>query len=794
MKKLLISTIFIFLSFLGFAQDFKVSGTVTDNQGEVLTGVNVYEKGTANGAVTDFDGIYSIQLSEGTHYLIFHYGKNYEVELFVDGDRTFDYSIEGKRHSLDEVLVRAVRAADDAPVTHSNLDKEDLENRNLGQDIPIMLNYLPSVVSTTDAGAGVGYTSIRVRGSDATRINVTLNGIPYNDSESQGTFWVNMPDFTSSIQSLQLQRGVGTSSNGSGAFGASLNMLTDDVSAKAYGEIGNSVGSFNTHKHNVKFSTGLLSDHFELAGRLSTIKSDGYIDRASSDLKSYFLHGAFKNKNTLIKVLTFGGTQETYQAWNGLEDPEKLENDRTFNSAGMYTDKNGEIQFYENEVDNYKQDHYQMLWSQRFNNYWSSNVSVNYTRGMGYFEQYKEDQKFSTYGLSPIGIGGDTINRTDLIRRRYLDNHFYAANADVTYRKDNLEVSAGAFYSYYTGGHYGEILWARYASDSEIGDRYYDGDADKSEFTVFSKATYILDDSWSLFGDLQGRFINYKTSGITSDLIEMVMDEDYSFFNPKAGVTYKLNPSNQFYFSYGKAHREPSRTDFRENITTAEKLDDFELGWRFASEKVKISTNLYYMDYKDQLVLSGEMSDTGAPLRTSSGKSYRLGLEIDAEVQLMPTLKIRPNIALSSNKNVDFVTSIDGELKNLGKTPISFSPSVIAGNMLEYTPVKNFQISLLSKFVGEQYMGNTNSEASKLDSYFINDVNIAYRLDNLPVVKEIVFSALINNIFNVEYISNGFYYTYDDDYSNPGTVTTIEGAGYFPQATINFLLGATIKF
>lgn len=793
MNKLLISTIFVFLSFLGFAQDFEVSGTVTDHRGEILPGVNVYEKGTTNSAVSDFDGKYIIQLSEGTHDLIFHYGESYEVELFVDGDRTFNYTI-ANRQSLDEVLVRAVRAAEDAPITHSNLDKEDLESRNLGQDIPVMLNYLPSVVSTTDAGAGVGYTSIRVRGSDATRINVTLNGIPYNDSESQGTFWVNMPDFTSSIQSLQLQRGVGTSSNGSGAFGASLNMLTDDVSETAYGEIGNSVGSFNTHKHNVKFSTGLLSNHFELAGRLSTIKSDGYIDRASSDLKSYFLQGAFKNKNTLLKVLTFGGVQETYQAWNGLEDPEKLENDRTFNSAGMYTDRNGEIQFYEHEVDNYKQDHYQMLWNQRFNNYWSSNVSVNYTRGFGYFEQYKEDQSFSTYGLNPIGMGGDTINSTDLIRRRYLDNHFYAANADVNYKKDNLEVNAGAFYSSYTGDHYGEILWARYASDSETGDRYYDGDADKSEFTVFSKATYSFGDAWTLFGDLQGRFINYKTSGITSDLVEMVMDEDYSFFNPKAGVTYKLNPSNQFYFSYGKAHREPSRTDFRENITTAEKLDDFELGWRFTSKNTKVSTNLYYMDYKDQLVLSGEMSDTGRPLRTSSGNSYRFGLEIDAEVQIMPTLKIRPNIALSSNKNHDFVTSIDGELRNLGKTNISFSPSVIAANMLEYTPVKNFQISLLSKFVGEQFMGNTDSEASKLDSYFINDVNIAYRLNNLPVVKEIVFSALINNIFNVEYISNGFYYTYDDDWSNPGAVTTIEGAGYFPQATINFLVGATVKF
>ncbi len=794
MKSLLMSTVFIFLSLLGFSQEFTVSGTITDNRGQVLSGVKVYEKGTVQGVVSDFDGHYAIQLSQGIHYLVFHYGESHEIEILVDADQIYDYSMGNKHQSLDEVLVKAIRVDEDAPVTHSNLDKMDLEKRNLGQDIPIMLNYLPSVVTTTDAGAGVGYTHMRVRGSDASRINVTVNGIPYNDSESQGTFWVNMPDFTSSIQSLQLQRGVGTSTNGSGAFGASLNMLTDEVSEKAYGEIGNSFGSYNTHKHNVKFSTGLLSDHFELSGRLSTIKSDGYIDRASSDLKSYFLQGAFKKENTLIKVLTFGGVQQTYQAWNGLEDPEKLENDRTFNTAGMYTDQNGDIQFYENEVDSYKQDHYQMLWSQRFNNNWSTNFSANYTRGLGYFEQYKENQKFANYGLSPIGIGGDTINRTDLIRKRWLDNHFYAANANVNYTSSDLEVTAGAFYSYYTGDHYGEILWARYASDSELGDRYYDGDADKREFTVFSKATYMINDSWSLFGDLQGRFITYKTSGITSDLVEMVMDENYSFFNPKAGATYKLNSANQFYFSYGKAHREPSRTDFRENITTAEKLDDYELGWRFVSKNTKVSTNIYYMDYTDQLVLSGEMGDTGRALRTNSGKSYRIGLEVDAEVQIVPTLKLRPNIALSSNKNVDFVTSLNGELVTLGKTNISFSPSIIASNMLEFSPVKNFQIGFLSKFVGDQYMGNTDSEASKLASYFINDLNIVYRLDNLPMVKEILFSALINNIFNVKYISNGFFYTWDDDYSNPGTVSTVEGAGYFPQATINFLAGVTVKF
>ena len=699
-----------------------------------------------------------------------------------------------KVHSLDEVLVQAVRVDADSPITHSNIDKRELEKRNLGQDVPYMLNYLPSVVTTSDAGAGVGYTSIRVRGSDASRVNVTLNGIPYNDSESQGSFWVNLPDFTSSVQSLQLQRGVGTSTNGSGAFGASLNLLSDAISDEANGEISNSFGSYKTHKHNVKFSTGLLSNHFELAGRLSTIKSDGYIDRASSDLKSYFLQGAFVNRNTLIKALAFGGKNITYQSWNGLEDPEKLNNDRTYNTAGMYTDENGNIQFYDNEIDNYAQDHYQLLWNQRFDNNWSTNLSFNYTRGRGYFEQYKEDQKFKTYGFEPIVIGNDTINKTDLIRRRWLDNHFYAANANVNYKNNKIDFTAGAFYSYYTGDHYGEVIWARFASNSAIRDRYYESNAEKKEFTIFSKATYRINDQWSVFGDLQGRFLNYSTTGITSDLVLMEIDETYAFFNPKAGLTYKLNTSNQFYFSYGKAHREPSRNDYEQGIITPEKLDDFELGWRFASPKIKVNTNVFYMNYTDQLVLSGQLNDVGSPLRTSSGKSYRLGLEVDAEIQILKNLRTIPNVALSSNKNVDFVSSIDGELVELGNTNISFSPSVVVGNMLEFSPTKKLQFGFLTKFVGEQYMGNIDSEASILKSYFINDLNIIYTLDGLPWIKEVVFSALVNNIFNVKYESNGYFYTYDDDYSNPGTVTTIEGAGYYPQATINFLVGATIKF
>ena len=795
MKKLLISTFFTLFSFIVFSQEFTVSGVVTDAEGQPLAGANVFLKGDGS-TITDFNGKYQVVLNSGTQVIGFSYvGYSQEIRsVIVTGNLELNIALKKMEETLDEVLVKAVRVDVDSPITHSNLDKEELEKRNLGQDVPYMLNYLPSVVTTSDAGAGVGYTYIRVRGSDASRVNVTLNGIPYNDSESQGTFWVNLPDFTSSVQSLQLQRGVGTSTNGSGAFEASLNLLSDAVSNEAYGEIANSFGSYNTRKHNVKFSTGLLSEHFELAGRLSTIQSDGYIDRASSDLKSYFLQGAFVDRNTLVKALVFGGREETYQSWNGLEDPEKLENDRTYNTVGMYTDEDGNIRFYDNEVDNYAQDHYQLLWNQRFNNNWSTNVSLNYTKGKGYFEQYKEDEDFETYGFEPIEMGGDTINTTDLIRRRWLDNHFYAANANVNYKDDEFDVTTGAFYSYYTGDHFGEVIWARYASNSEIRDRYYEGNGEKSEFTVFSKATYRIDEQWSVFGDLQGRFLNYKTMGITSDLVPLNVDENYSFFNPKAGLTYKLNLSNQFYFSYGKAHREPSRNDYEQGIVTPEKLDDFELGWRIASDKIKVNSNLYFMNYKDQLVLSGELNDVGAPLRTSSGKSYRLGLEVDAEIQILKNLRALPNLALSTNKNVDFVASIDGELVNLGNTNISFSPSVVAGNMLEYSPIEKLQFGFLSKFVGEQYMGNIDSETSKLDSYFVNDLNIVYTLDTLPWVKEVVFSALVNNIFNVEYISNGYFYTYDDDFSNPGTITTIEGAGYYPQATINFLVGATVKF
>lgn len=700
-----------------------------------------------------------------------------------------------KTEILDEVLVKAVRVEATSPITHSNVTKQQLAKRNLGQDIPVLLNYLPSVVTTTDAGAGVGYTGIRVRGINAQSTNVTINGIPYNDAESLGTFWVNLGDFASSVESLQLQRGVGTSTNGSGAFGASINVLTDAVSNEANGEISNSFGSYNTRKHTVKFSTGLLNNHFELAGRLSQIASDGYIDRASSDLKSYFLQASYVDNNTLIKAITFGGKEVTYQSWNGLEDLELLENNRTFNTAGMYTDDEGNTRFYDNEVDNYNQDHYQLHWNERYNNNWSTNLGLNYTYGRGYFEQYKEDEDFADYNLEEITIGGETVNTTDLIRRRWLDNDFYVVNASANYKKDALNMTFGSSYSNYDGDHFGEIIWAQYASNSEIGDRYYEGNGRKKDFSTFVKATYRLNDKVSLYGDLQLRNVDYKTSGLTSDRVPFNVDENYSFFNPKAGITYKLNDENNFYFSYARANREPNRDDFENNETVKpEQLNDFELGWRHITEKFRININGYYMLYNEQLVLTGNIDNVGNPIRTNSGDSYRLGLEVEATVKLTDKFLVQPNFTISSNKNKETVASIDGELVNLGKTNISFSPEFVAANAIVFQPKESFQLSFLSKYVGEQFMGNTDAKASKLDSYFINDFNIVYEIKMNSIFKSVVLSGLVNNVFGVKYISNGYYYTYDDTWSVPGSTTTIEGAGYYPQATTNFLVGATLKF
>jgi iron complex outermembrane receptor protein len=762
---------------------FKLSGNVTDGNNP-LPGASILLKGTTIGVTSDFEGNFSFSLEKGNYTLVISaISQPKEVLVNLTKDSFISINMADSFVNLEEVLVSAVRVKATSPVTHSNVTKEDLEKRNLGQDIPMLLNYLPSVVTTSDAGTGIGYSGIRVRGSDATRVNITINGIPYNDAESQGTYWVNMPDFTSSTESMQLQRGVGTSTNGSGAFGASLNLLTDAVSEDSFGEIITSAGSYNTFKNTVKFSTGKINDQIEFSGRLSKIDSDGYIDSAWSDLKSYFLQAAYVDDNTLIKALTFGGHEKTYQAWYGVTTEEMESLGRTYNPYK-----------YENEIDNYKQDHYQLHWNEKLSNKWSTNVGLNYTYGRGYYEQYKEGEDFADYDLTPIIIGGETINETNLIRRRWLDNDFYVLNANATYKNSELEFILGTSLSNYKGDHFGEIIWAEYASSSQIRDHYYESESKKNDVNIFGKLTYNLNNSWTLFTDLQGRFVTFKTSGLTSDRNSINVDESYSFFNPKAGLTYKYNNFSSFYLSYARANKEPNRNDFENAVNTSEKLNDFELGWRLSNKNFKINTNIYYMLYKNQLVLTGAIDDTGAPLRATSGKSYRLGLEVDALIRLSNKFSLQPNIAISSNKNVDFVTSWNGELVDLGNTDISFSPNIIAANAIVFQPAKSIQFSLLSKFVGEQFMGNIDNKNSKLESYFVNDFNASYEVKPNKVFKAIVFNALINNIFNTEYISNGYYFTYDDTWSVNGKTTTLDGAGYYPQATRNFLIGATLKF
>ena len=677
--------------------------------------------------------------------------------------------------NLEEVIVSSVRVKDNIPIAFNNVSKEEISKRNLGQDIPILLNFLPNVVTTSDAGAGIGYTGIRIRGVNSQSTNVTINGIPYNDAESLGTFWVDLPDFSSSVENLQVQRGIGTSVNGSSAFGASINILTDKISQNPYFESANTIGSFNTVKNNFRFSTGLLNETIEFSGRLSKIDSDGYIDRASSDLKSYFLQLSYKKNKTLLKFLNFGGHEITYQAWNGI-DLQTLENNRTYNPSGLYYDLNGEERFHENEVDNYKQDHFQFHWTQSFSENLSSNLGLNLTNGRGYYEQYNEN------------------GSEDFITRKWLDNQFYVINYTLNYLKNNNNIIFGSTYSEYDGDHFGETIWSQNSGDIEFTDLFYNGNGLKKDFSNFIKSIYQISNDISIYADLQLRNIDYQTSGSTSNIDQLVVDKKYSFFNPKAGLNYDINQKNKIYFSLSKAHREPTRSDFENNINIQpEELIDYELGWKYNAEKFFFNSNLYYMGYKNQLVLTGALDDVGSPIRENSGKSYRMGIELESVYKATNKLNISANISLSENKNVDYKTNYNGVITDWGDTDISFSPNVISSAGIQFSASQDLTFTLLNKFVGNQYMSNTESNISKLSSYSTTDLNILYTIKNSAYFSEIIVTAMINNIFNKEYVSNGYYYTYDDTWSDPNLITTIEGTGYYPQAKRNFLLGLTFK-
>jgi iron complex outermembrane receptor protein len=686
--------------------------------------------------------------------------------------------------NLDEVTVNSLRAKNNSPVPFVNISKKDLENTNLAQDLPTLLKNTPSVLTTSDSGSGIGYSSIRVRGSDQSRVNVTINGVPYNDSESMSVYWVNLPDFASSIESIQIQRGVGTSTNGSAAFGGSVNIQTNAASDVALFEINNSLGSFNTVKNSVSFSTGFINDKFELSGRLSRIKSGGYIDRSGSKLRSYFLQGIYKDSNTLIKLLNFAGHEITDQAWFGI-DSTTLESNRRYNPAGEYYDKNGNVLYYDNQDDNYKQDHYQLHWNQDYENGWISNFGLHYTYGRGFFENYN--------------LAFDS-NSSDNIDRRWLDNDFYGLIFSFNNNSDNYNAIIGGSYNKYEGEHFGEYLWNAGSNElSNFKERFYSDHGNKSELNFYAKLDYYLSKKLSIYGDLQYRNINYNAIitpySVSSGYVEQgydKIDKKFNFFNPKIGLNYNHNENNQFYISYARAQREPTRADYASGSPNPEKLDDFELGWRRNFNSFSINLNAFYMLYDDQLVLTGERDINGYEIRTNVGESYRLGLEIDTKLFINSSLDIESNLSISENKNKNLFFSFDGELKNYGNTDIAYSPKFIANNIINFYPNDKTSVSLRSNYISEQFFAQTNSPISKLDSFYTNDLNLSHEIYLNDFVDELKIKLLINNIFDLEYTSYGGYYTYDVPEGN--SLKTYEGTYYYPQSGINLLLGLDIKF
>ncbi len=688
-----------------------------------------------------------------------------------------------KIKELNEVVVRSTRANEKTGMAFTNVYQRDIRKQNLGQDLPFLLNQLPSVVVSSDAGAGVGYTGIRIRGSDPTRINVTLNGVPYNDSESQGTFWVNMPDFASSVQSIQVQRGVGTSTNGAGAFGASLNISTLGYEREAFGETNLSYGSFNTMKVNVMASTGLLNNHFVVDARLSKLSSDGYIDRASSDLKSFYFSTGYYNKSNFIRLNIFSGKEVTYQAWEGV--PEKLlKTNRTYNP---YT--------YPNQVDNYQQDNYQLISSFKLSERWTFNPTLHYTRGKGYYEQFRSDDALAGYKLPNVIIGGDTITSTDLVRRKWLDNHFYGITYSFDYQSNKkLSANIGGAWNKYDGHHFGEVIWTKLAETPANDYRWYTSRSLKTDFNIFGKVYYQLSDRFNLFGDVQYRTVGYDMKGIADKLQDITRNTSFSFFNPKVGMNYQLSTGASVYASYAIGNKEPNRTDFVDNIKAPkpEHLEDLEAGYRWANQKLSFDANFYYMNYRNQLVLTGQVNGVGEAIRVNVPKSYRAGIELVANWNFAPKWRLNANATFSQNKIKNFtetVVNYDGgadKVNQYTKTDISFSPNVIAGGQLSFAPVKNLEFTWLPKYVGKQYMDNTADEKRKLNAFFVNDLRANFTV-HPKMVKEMTFSLLVNNILNHLYESNGYTYSYIYEQQ------VVTENFYYPQAGTNFLLAVRVR-
>ena len=796
MKQFMGTMAAIIISLYSIAQTSKVSvsGTVIDAAtGKPLPAASV-KLGTTV-AIADEDGKFVFhRVKQGSYELVatnVGYADNKQKLEVSETTKGLIISLKSSPLYLQALEIKALRASDKAPFTKTNISKEDLAQTNIGQDMPYMLSQTPSTVIESDAGNGVGYTHITIRGVDAQRTNVTLNGIPYNDAEDQGVYFVDLPDFTSSLSSIQVQRGVGTSSNGTGSFGAGINLQTNEFIAQPYAEVNNSYGSFNTIKNTVKIGTGLFDDHFTVDARLSRIESDGYIDRATSDLQSFAVSGAYINKNTSVRLNIFSGKEKTYQSWYGVPEDSMITN-RRYNPEGL--ESNGT--FYANQTDNYQQNHYQLFINHEFNMHFSFNTAGFFTPGVGYYQSYVPGAYYSSYGLPNPVVGNDTVTSTDLINQQWLNNKFYGQILSVQYKKDKDQVIIGGGWTRYEGGHYGNVIWAQNGG-IPADYQWYNNEALKTDENIYAKWEHQLNHHLTFYADMQYKHVGYTMNGFDFDPTRYVK-EKWDFLNPKLGLTYTKN-GWQVYGSWAVGNKEPNRTDFENDkvyAPTPETLNDFELGAEKRTNLYNYGATVYYMDYKNQLVQTGQLDDVGNTIRINTPKSYRLGIELQGGVVLSNWLNVTGNLTLSQNKIKQFIEHIESYDANYNligdsvvqhnNTDISYSPNVTAAGSINILPIKKLQISLISKYVGTQYMDNTQNKARSLSDFYTEDARVVYTLKN-KFVKE------CNVIFQVYNVFNRLYSPYGNNYTGIYSGVFSNSNYYFPMAGTNVMAALNIK-
>ncbi len=800
MKKALFALFIAFCSQI--TAQFKFTGTVKDEKGmPVSFAVVGIKKGYAS-AITNAEGQFTIdKFPKGAQVIIVrsvgYHTLTDSVELSADQNKEYTLLIDNK--TLDEVVIQSTRAGRFSGMAYSEMNKEDIEKNNFGKDAPLVLDQLASVVTNNDAGNGVGYTGMWIRGSDGTRINVTINGVPVNDAESQGTFFVNMPDFMSSVNSVQVQRGVGVSSNGAGAFGASINFQTNQLNEKAYGQVISTMGSYKTFRNTLAVGSGLINGKFSIDARASKITSDGYIDRAKSDLGSLYFSAGYYGKKDVLKFIAFTGKERTYQAWYYVPVDTLKAGDRTYNEAGRYYDANGNLKHYDNETDNYQQDNYQLHYTRSVNDKLAFNLTGHYTKGRGYYEQYKQGQSLSDYKIeNAITPGGDTISTSDIIRRLWLDNDFVGVLGNINYKAGNkLSFVLGGGYNDYYGRHFGRVMWTQYASTSSIDHEYYKNTAGKTDANVYLKLNYNPINNLYVFIDLQQRMVDYSFLGFNDSLKSTKQQVALSFFNPKAGISYRVNSVLSVYGSFAVGNKEPNRNDFVNSTPTSrpkhENLKDLEMGARYLTNKLSMQLNLFNMDYTNQLVLSGKVNDVGAYTRVNVEKSFRRGMEFEFAYSPTKMITLSGNLTLSQNKIVVFKEYTDdydngGQiLATYKNTDISFSPNTISSAIIAFKPIKGLEIAFINKFVDRQFLDNTAKKERSLNPYNYNDIRLTYSY-KFKNATELGFMFTACNIFNTVYETNG--YTYGFYYGNQ-----LNTYNYMaPAAPLHFMGGINLKF